>query len=503
MSITHLASSANSWKAQNAASSIALGERKQLAIQAVARTSTISELASGADTSRKFIYAQKRKAEKALNEAFSENKSSKGRLLAHFPLTKQWLDQFILALILICHSSFRNVCEILKDLFGIGISIGTVHNVVERAMESAKQKNAEENLTPIRVGAHDEIFQGRAPVLVGCDAHSTYCYLLSAVTARDADSWGIALLEASEKGLRPDYTVGDGGQGLRAGQALAWPDIPCHGDVFHILHDFGKAAIYLENRAYGAIAVKGDIERKMERVKKRTQGNKLSRKLGYARTECDQAITLSDDINTLLDWLRRDILEFVGPPLPVREELFDFVVNELRSREEQAPHRIGPIRRKLENQKSDLLRFAGLIDQRLSAIADDYGVDECPVRQVLLLEDPRLSSTQRASLEKLARTALKHRFYGLQKAVEDVTNEVVRASSVIENLNSRLRNYFFLRKQIGHSYLDLLRFFLNHRRFMRSEHPERAGKSPKEIMTGKPHPHWLDLLELPSFKLAA
>jgi hypothetical protein len=52
---------------------------------------------------------------------------------------------------------------------------------------------------------------------------------------------------------------------------------------------------------------------------------------------------------------------------------------------------------------------------------------------------------------------------------------VVRASSAIENLNSRLRNYFFLRRQLGPDYLVLLQLFLNNRRFLRSEHPERVG----------------------------
>jgi len=42
----------------------------------------------------------------------------------------------------------------------------------------------------------------------------------------------------------------------------------------------------------------------------------------------------------------------------------------------------------------------------------------------------------------------------------------------------RLRNYFFLRRQLGPQYLDLLQFFLNHRTFMRSECPERVGKVP-------------------------
>ena len=42
-----------------------------------------------------------------------------------------------------------------------------------------------------------------------------------------------------------------------------------------------------------------------------------------------------------------------------------------------------------------------------------------------------------------------------------------RSSSLVENLNSRLRNYFTLRRHLGSPYLDLLRFFLNQRRYMR------------------------------------
>ena len=78
--------------------------------------------------------------------------------------------------------------------------------------------------------------------------------------------------------------------------------------------------------------------------------------------------------------------------------------------------------------------------------------------------------------------------------MDDVARHTVRASSVIENLNSRLRSYFFLRRHLGPDYLALLQFFLNHRRFLRSEHPERVGKSPAELLSGQSHPHWLQML---------
>jgi len=69
-----------------------------------------------------------------------------------------------------------------------------------------------------------------------------------------------------------------------------------------------------------------------------------------------------------------------------------------------------------------------------------------------------------------------------------------RCSSMVENLNSRLRNSFALRRQLGGGYLSLLQFFLNHRMFLRSRVAERVGKSPLHILTGEAHPHWLTML---------
>ncbi|MET3135371.1 hypothetical protein AAKU55_005679 [Oxalobacteraceae bacterium GrIS 1.11] len=71
-----------------------------------------------------------------------------------------------------------------------------------------------------------------------------------------------------------------------------------------------------------------------------------------------------------------------------------------------------------------------------------------------------------------------------------------RSSALVENLNSSLRNYFTLRRQLGGSDLELLQFFLNQRCFLRSRVPQRVGKSPTELMTGQHHPHWLTLLGL-------
>ncbi len=69
----------------------------------------------------------------------------------------------------------------------------------------------------------------------------------------------------------------------------------------------------------------------------------------------------------------------------------------------------------------------------------------------------------------------------------------MRASGVVEDLNGRLRGCFLLRRRRGPDYLALRQFFLNQRRLLRREHPERVGNSPAALLTGRPPAHGPEL----------
>ena len=158
--------------------------------------------------------------------------------------------------------------------------------------------------------------------------------------------------------------------------------------------------------------------------------------------------------------------------------------------------RIRPVRVALQNQRDDLLAFAGVLDNKLAAIARAHAISAPLVREACVLH--RLSTTSPAYWQgwNRLRAQIGGKFHALFAAVSRAMAETPRSSWLVENLNSRLRTYFTLRRHLGGSYLDLLRFFLNHRRFMRSRRTERHGKSPRELMTGQGHPHWLTLLSL-------
>ncbi|MFL5280984.1 MAG: hypothetical protein ACJ8AW_08270 [Rhodopila sp.] len=402
----------------------------------------------------------------------------------------------IVALALMCRGSYLGIIEFMRDLLGASISPGTVHTVLNSAAKQAGVINRGQDLSRICTGLHDEIFQGGTPVLAGVCAESTYCYLLAAAEHRDADTWGVHLLDAAKQGLKPDYTIADAGQGLRAGQKAAWGGTPCHGDVFHIIRQCEGLANTLSRLAKGATSRRQKLEAKVVRAGQPGPGDALVGEWVLARQTETQAHWLAHDIRTLTRWLSRDVLALAGPDLATRRELFDFIADELERLEPEDAPRIHRVRVALRTQRDDLLAFAGVLDTQLARIARVHEISLSLVREACVLH--RLPTTSTAYWQgwNRLRAEIGGKFHAVFDAVRQAMARTPRSSSLVENLNSRLRNYFTLRRHLGSAYLDLLRFFLNHRRFMRSRLAERVGKTPRELMTGESHPHWLTLLGL-------
>ena len=368
-------------------------DRKDLTTQTLARSATISDLSDRHGVSRKFVCQQTRKAQAALEDAFTTT-VPEDEVLFELAVTKIWLRQVTVGLALICHSSYRGIVAFLRDLLGMAISVGAVHDVLQSATQQAGVINREQDLSGIRVGLHDEIFHDGKPVLAGVDAHSAYCYLLTAEPHRDAETWGVHLLDAARQGLSPEYTIADAGQGLRAGQRAAWGDTPCHGDVFHIQRQCEGLANTLMRLAKGATSRRATLQAKMGRAGQQDPDDGLAAQLALARQTETQAVCLARDIRTLTRWLSHDVLALAGPAPATRQLLFDFIVEELARREPADSRRIRPLRVALQNQRDNLLAFAGVLDAKLAATAQAHTIAEPLVREACLLH--HLPSTSSA-----------------------------------------------------------------------------------------------------------
>jgi hypothetical protein len=73
--------------------------RKDLSVQVLAGGESVSELSRRNGVSRKFLYRQAGQAEQALDEAFAVE-GDEDRVLYQLPVTKRWMNQFVLALAL-------------------------------------------------------------------------------------------------------------------------------------------------------------------------------------------------------------------------------------------------------------------------------------------------------------------------------------------------------------------------------------------------------------------
>ena len=118
-------------------------------------------------------------------------------------------------------------------------------------------------------------------------------------------------------------------------------------------------------------------------------------------------------------------------------------------RESICPHKIEPVRRYLENHSDNLLEFVPTMEMCFSEIAHEFQVALSLVLEVYQLQGLPSSSRRRWERYAALRTQLGDKFYWVESMVNKVLEDTFRANSLVENINSRLRTYFTLRRELG------------------------------------------------------
>ena len=477
--------------------------RKQLALNSIARSQSVTGIAESHQVSRKFIYQQRNEAMDAVNDAFEPDAKNDKHVLFYLPVTFAWLAQLILCLVLHCRSSHRGVQKLLLDVFDHEMSLGAIHNIVDDAKNKAKKINDQQDLSNVKLAAQDEIFHYNKPVLTGIDIRSLYCYLLTSEQDREFDTWGIHLLDLKAQGLNPERVFGDDAGSIQAAHKYVYPKIPYDIDNFHIIRDMMNMRRFFRNSLKSCITNRILLQGKVNKAVLTVKNESYQAQLDVANAKEKEMKYLSNTIDTLVQWMQHDVLNMPGLPPQQRYELFDFVLIELEKLAKLYPHRIQSVCTTLKNQKYSLLAFTEVLDNKFQNIADKYVFPLEKIWQMCALQRCKHSSDKYAIRSLPLQDYFGANFDVIEDEVLQALYSTERTSSMVENLNGRLRPYFYLRREIGFGYLDLLRFFLNHTPFLRSAREERQNKTPAEILTDSPHINWLEMLGFTRFKKAA
>lgn len=480
-----------------------LTQRKNIALESLVHERSIKQIAHDNQTSRKFVSNQKNRAISAIEQEFNLEEADNDKVLFTLPVTKEWLKQCVCCLICECHSSFRGAIKAIDGLFNYQISLGSIFNIIRDCVKKATTINKSHDLSGVKIGAHDEIFQHNKPVLGGVDIPTGYCYLLSEEESRDNETWAIHLWDLEKQGFNPERTIADCGEGLRLGQKLAMPNTPCDADNFHMIQSLIDMRRFFRNRLASASSHFDKMDSKFKKARKVYSRKKLYYKLTLAKQALQKMQSLSGSVDILVSWMQHDVLTKAGGAPAERSEMFAFIVNEFEKLEKIHPHRIRQIRVALQNQCHLLLAFVKVLDKKFTSISKQFNQP-----REIIWKMCELQRCEHGSITYECRSLPLHQALGggyekIEGAVICAMETTERTSSIVENFNSRLRPYFFLRKEIGNNYLELLKFYLNHTPFLRSERIEKVGKSAAELLFGKPHPHWLELLGFKRFNWAA
>ena len=445
--------------------------------------SSVTKLSQEFEVNRVFVYTQKSRIKEILE---SEEPSSN---IPVVELDKRMVEKIIIAGMLLCKGSTEDIQRFLAEVFGISISIGKISSVINEAALTAKHWNESIDLSTIKIGANDEIFQGHSPILVGVDPLTTYTYLLNSAKHRDATTWGTYLLEKEKhQKLHLELSVNDGGLGLQKGVKEAFPDANIQLDVFHTEYDFSKAVCSAERSAYKDIKAEEKLRIKAE--KRGTDKNIQNYELSV--TKANASIDVYDKLYLLSHWIR-EILMIGGYTYDEKMELFNYIIFELERFSINNDY-LKKSTKFIKGNLGDILRFVKNAEVSLNRLA----LDEVIPVEILYKMWKQLGFSHASAdynhLEAEIGLSLGCRYEAIHQKFKAILNKTVRASSIVECINSLIRPYLFLKKVVPDKFLDLLQFYFNTRKYRRSRKSERVGKSPIELLTGMQYPSVLALL---------
>jgi hypothetical protein len=363
--------------------------------------------------------------------------------------------------------------------------------VISEASKRAQAFDDSLSLEGIRQGANDEIFQGGIPILTGIDPESTYTYLLEEASNRTAETWEIYLEDCKDRGLELETSINDNGTGMLCAIPRVYPEADIQGDTFHASYEMGKEVTKIERKTYACVKQEYTLS---GRAKGKRPGKDIKEKLAESRQKAEAMIKTYDIINILFGWLI-ELLGFSGYCMEDTKNLIKYVLEEMEKHAASYPGLLKEVEKTRRNLPG-LLSFINRLKREIEKRSDELGISPDIFHLMYQQMSCSVGSQQSSEIDYQLTKMLSgydNQFH-IRTEFQKLLNGIKKASSLVENLNGRIRRYIDMKRVVPTRFFVLMKVYFNTRRYKRSRCKERIGKSPWELLTGKSQPEFLEAL---------
>jgi len=416
----------------------------------------------------------------------------------------QWhVEPLILLLRLEGKCSIPSISSILKYLGHQPNSVGSLSECFQsygRALPSTLSMVSQ----TVVFYLSDEIFASHVPLLVTIDAQSTTILNIELASDRSAETWRAHFEKLDEHLFHSIGMASDRGLGLVAGYRAACQEALWVCDYFHEFQDLFNILHQLERKAYAAISKEDEAAKKFDHAKSESNLSKRLHQYEQAYQAGEQAMAIYDQLAILL-YLLRETLQLYSPQGRLRtvEGVRSELTLLVRMIEEIDCTAITKVLTPIKAHIDDLLVpfeqgeaiYAQLLEvvphNALDALVLAWHHDHlCYQSQA---KHKHYHQRERDEWLAFAAGLLDEAFEPLKTLVFEKIDSIIRASSLVEMVNSLLRPYLNSCKgHITQEALNLIMFYHNHRRY---KNGKRKGKAPIELLTGETlESDWVELL---------
>lgn len=420
-----------------------------------------------------------------------------------FQKDHQYLEHLLLLLRLEGNCSLLSISSILKALEYHPNSVGYLSQFFQSAGQTLPSTLTMPRETLVFY-LSDEIFAIDTPILVTIDAHSTTILNIELASDRSAETWKAHFEALDQHHFVSLGMASDRGKGVVAGFQAACDMALWVADYFHEFRHLFERLNQLERKAYSAIDKEYEAARLFAGAKSEANLQKRLKHYESAHCACEKAIRRYDQLDVLLQLLR-DALHICSPHGKLRTS--QGVRSELTllfgMLDELGDMAIRKTLKPIRNHLGDIL----VPFKQTDAIAAELhaAVPQEPLDFLVLAwhhdhfiyqskaKQKRYHQKERDFYLACSDALLGDASSTVKALVFDKLDSIVRASSLVEMVNSLIRPYLNSCKgQISQQSLNLIMFYHNHRPYKSGK---RKGKAPIELLTGKPlEAPWWELL---------